>query len=228
MKKKVMVMLTVVLAAMLALTTVALAAGRGKAQGHGMGMGIGTGMQTGQKELAGMERFLNDPEFIEKVGLTDDQIEKLTSIRTETSKAQIRNKAELQIIRIDLQDLLQQDNPDLKKIDAKLDEIGRLEVQLKKDMIHSFIEAKSVLTDEQIEKIQEYTRDQIKERVEKRRDRQSVPGEGQRRMRDNRGAGPQGFMRPGGQGGPGGHGGWGRPYDPELDFEFDTPEPETE
>jgi Spy/CpxP family protein refolding chaperone len=116
-----------------------------------MGMVMGGG---GLMKMA--EKLLNDPKFQKEIGLTDTQISQLKTKLSETEKAMIRSKADVQILHIDLKDMLEADNPDAAKIDAKIDELGRLQAENMKTMAHALIEVKSILTKEQIEKAKAY------------------------------------------------------------------------
>ena len=142
---------------------------------------------------AGMERLLDDPEIIAEIGITQTQIDKLRSLKMEATKSQIRNSAEVKILKLDFEDLLNQDNPDVKKIDAKIDEMGKLEIEMKKSMVHSIIEMKSILTDEQLEKLQELIKERMKERMENRRDNRGDRGDRGRKQGDRQGRGGPGM-----------------------------------
>ena len=111
MKKKTMVAASVLLVAALAFTGTALS--------------IGGGMGMGMQGFGGMEKLLDNPKFIEELGLTDQQIDKIKKIKTDTMKTAIREGAEIKVLQIELADLIDTDKPDVKKIDAKIDEMGR-------------------------------------------------------------------------------------------------------
>lgn len=166
MKKKILLAVAAVLATVIVYAAVSLSAG----DKGGGGMGGGSGI------LARLGDLLDNPEFIEQIGLTDAQVEKLKSLRSNTMKAQIRAEADIKILRLELDDLLDQDKPDLKKIDAKIDEIGKKETEMKKMMIHAMLDGKAVLTDEQLAKLKKMAADRMRDRRNDRRGDGRGPG----------------------------------------------------
>lgn len=182
MKKKILLAVAAVLATVIVYAAVSLSAGDkgGGGMGGGKGMGPGAGMEMpmggGSGILARLGDLLDNPEFIEQIGLTDAQVEKLKSLRSNTMKAQIRAEADIKILRLELDDLLDQDKPDLKKIDAKIDEIGKKETEMKKTMIHAMLDGKAVLTDEQLAKLKKMAADRMRDRRNDRRGDGRGPG----------------------------------------------------
>jgi Spy/CpxP family protein refolding chaperone len=103
----------------------------------------------------GLERLLNDPALRQQVGITDEQAAK---IRTETStfrKTEIRDRADLQVKRIDLRDLLAAQNPDRAAIDSKLQEISASQLALEKSAVDFRLNMRDAITPEQRQKIRQ-------------------------------------------------------------------------
>ena len=150
--------------------------------------------------------FLHNERMKAELGLTDEQAEKLHQISTDSRKASIRTRADLQIRRMELHEILRADKTDRDAAMKKVQEISDLQGQMMRQHVESMLAAKSVLTPEQQKKIHAMMEDRMAHR-----------GEGFR--------GPRGLHRgPGGEGGPGGGpGGSGRPEGPPREF---APEPD--
>ncbi len=137
--------------------------GYGMMQGYGPGYGMmqgyggyGPGMMAGYGLHMGIYSFVNDPGFAKEVGLTSTQVDKLKKIQTTSQKSLAKTGSELQVLRVELNDLLGQTSPDIKAVDSKLDEIGKKENAVRKQLVHQQIEARAILTEEQLEKMESY------------------------------------------------------------------------
>lgn len=194
-----------VFAVLLALPLVASAR-----QGKG-GMGGGMGMGGSMGGDLPIDMVLHNQEIADEIGLTSEQQEKLRKLFLDSKKEDIRTKADLQILKLELGDLLEQDNPNVKQVDKKIDEMTKLQSKMMKSKIHALLEGKKILTDEQIEKIKTL----LRERMSERRGKQ-----GGRGMKNERGRGGQGRGDGGGFGGSG-----GPPPDDEIPPEFNSPFP---
>lgn len=116
--------------------------------GPGMGMGM-----MGGKMSCGMGGCGNLAGMKEELGLSDDQVNKLKAMKLAQEKQAIKDRAEVQLMGIDLRELLCADNVDVKAVDAQLDKMGAMKVKMQKAKIHGMIDAKNVLTPEQKEKL---------------------------------------------------------------------------
>ena len=154
----------------------------GWGQGGRMGM-RGPGREHGE---FGLSRILNDPDICEKVGVTTEQVAKIRQQESDFRKAEIRNRADLKVKRIDLNDLLAADKPDRTAIDSKLQEISTAQLALEKSRIDNRLNMRDALTPAQRQKL----RDLINERRQ-RGDRSGPRGpQGARRAGGQRGAAP--------------------------------------
>lgn len=93
------------------------------------------------------------PGVVEKLGLSKEQKQRLEKLQMEMEKENIKVQAELRIKRLELKSLLDEENPNRKEIDKKVQEIGGLHTQLLKNKVYSILELKKVLTPEQEEKL---------------------------------------------------------------------------
>jgi len=103
----------------------------------------------------GVGRLLNDPNVRQQLGITADQAAKIQQQESDFRKTEIRNRADLQIKRMDLDDLLSADKPDRSAIDSKLQEIGAAQIALEKSAIDDFLTMQNALTPAQRQKLQE-------------------------------------------------------------------------
>jgi len=126
---------------------VAMAAGQGPQgppPGRGQGMGPGQGMRMG-----GPARIKAE------LGLTDEQEAQLRQLHLDQRKAQIRRRADLQVARMDLQQLLSAKTVDDKAMAAKMKEINDLTAAGLKAHVDNQLALRKVLTPEQLEKMKQ-------------------------------------------------------------------------
>ncbi len=121
-----------------------------KGEKHSCGMKC-QGMMEGEHH-GGHEFFLGMKDELE---FSDEQVAKLKALKNETEKQKIRTKADLEILQIELHDLLSQDKVDVKAVDAKVEKMGELQTKMHKAHIHAKLDAKSILTLEQLKKYRE-------------------------------------------------------------------------
>jgi Spy/CpxP family protein refolding chaperone len=148
-------------------------------QGDRMDMG---GWGRGAREF-GLFRVLNDPDIREKVGVTTEQVAKIHQQESDFHKAEIRNRTDVEVKRIDLADLLAAETPDRAAIDSKLQEISGVQLALEKSRIDYRLTMRGALTSAQRQKLRD------------------VMNERRQRGNGSRPRGPQGAGR-GGQRGP--------------------------
>jgi len=133
-------------------------------QGPNMPMGLpcmqgrmpGPGMQ-GQEpaDRDPIEMLLDNQKIVVDIGLTDAQIKKLRKISSESKKSIIMARAELQIAQIDIEDALADESPNVSYLDSKIEEAGRKRVETEKIAMHAELEARAVMTKEQLAKAKE-------------------------------------------------------------------------
>jgi len=101
-----------------------------------------------------LSHLVNNPEIRKRLGITDEQAAKIRTQSSDFLKAEIRNRADLQIKQVELHDLMAADKPDRAAIDAKLQEISSVRLAAEKAAIGYRLDMREVLTAEQREKIQ--------------------------------------------------------------------------
>jgi len=103
----------------------------------------------------GAGNLLSDPDVRQQLGITADQAAKIRQQESDFWRTEIRNRAELQVKRIELEDLLSADKPNRAAIDRKVEEIGAAQVGLEKSAIDNFLAVWDVLTPAQRQKLRE-------------------------------------------------------------------------
>ena len=122
-------------------------------QGFGRGERMGRrGFERGRGEF-GLAHLLNNPAIREKLGITAEQLGAIRKQESDFRKAEIRDRADLEVKRVDLKDLLEADKPDRAAIDAKLQEISNSRLALEKSRVHFHLAMKEAITPEQREKL---------------------------------------------------------------------------
>jgi Spy/CpxP family protein refolding chaperone len=117
--------------------------------GHeGMRQGFGGG-----DHLLGMAE---NPRVRMMLGLTDEQVGRLHKIGVDAEKASIQSRADMELKHIELRELLRSDNPDRDAIMRKLDEINDLRGKMAKQRVGTLLDARAVLTPEQLAKVKEF------------------------------------------------------------------------
>lgn len=89
-------------------------------------------------------------EFREELKLSEQQISSLESILSSLKKAEIKAEASLRIAELELDELLKTEKVDLSKVKSKLQEVAKLQAELKFLHIKANEDAKQVLTQEQL------------------------------------------------------------------------------
>lgn len=139
----------------------------------------------------------------ERLGLTDEQVEKFSKIRSDYLKESIKKQAEIKVAGVELLELLDQKKMDQAQIEKKLRQIETLKTDLALFRIKMLFKTKDFLNDDQFAKLKSMTMRMIRHgMMEGRMGRMEsgMMGQGM-----GRGMGGSGMMGPGmtGQGGMG-------------------------
>jgi Spy/CpxP family protein refolding chaperone len=112
------------------------------------------GSRRGRVEFA-LERLAENPAARERIGMTAGQAAKIREETSEFRKGAIRGRAELQVKRLELQDLLRAETPDRSAIDRKIDEISAARLAQSKGQVHYRLAMREILTPEQRQKLRQ-------------------------------------------------------------------------
>ncbi len=129
---------------------------RGQAGGFGrQETGWGHGRH-GFGRGAGLLHLADNPRVRAELSLTDEQVGRLHKLAVDSEKSSIKTRADLQLHRIELRELLRADNPDRDAIMSKVQEVSDLRGQMAKQHIETMLSARSVLTPEQQKKLRSF------------------------------------------------------------------------
>ena len=84
-----------------------------------------------------------------ELNLSDEQKEKLAAIHSQAAKEGIRLRADQQIARLELQEMLQADQPNQAALNSKIEQLSELNRQMTKNRLQNMLAARAVLTKEQ-------------------------------------------------------------------------------
>lgn len=91
----------------------------------------------------------------QELGLTDAQVGQIKKLRTDHAKVAIRGRADIQVARIELRDLLDASSVDEKAVAAKVKELSDLKAAALKARVDERLAYRKVLTAEQYGKLQD-------------------------------------------------------------------------
>jgi len=127
--------------------------------------GRGGGMEMRGRGRPGfmLARLVNNPDIREKLGITDDQAAKMRQQTSAFRISEVRSRADVQVKRIELRDLLTADNPDRAAIDSKLEEISAVRLAAAKARVDFALSMKDALTPEQRQKLKDMFSNRFRE-----------------------------------------------------------------
>ncbi len=120
---------------------------------------MGGGMR-GRGPMAGsmLLRLVNSPEMRQRLNITPEQADKIRQQATDFLKGQIRNRADLEIQRLDLRNQITADHPDRAAIDATLQKMSDLRLVQEKSAVDFRLAMRGAFTPEQRQKLLEMRR----------------------------------------------------------------------
>lgn len=121
----------------------------------GMGMGRHRGMGMGMHRGMGMGRGMGMAGAFARLDLTEAQRAKLADLHERQQRKAIQARADMQIARLDLRKLMHADSPSATAINAQIDRLARMRADMQKSHVATFLEARSLLTPEQLKKLRE-------------------------------------------------------------------------
>ena len=87
--------------------------------------------------------------MMEALNLTDQQKVQMEKLRTELEKKQVTVQGKIAVLRVELKELFQAENPDRNAIEKKMKEVSDLQHQLKVNGLDHLFAVKGILTPEQ-------------------------------------------------------------------------------
>lgn len=99
--------------------------------------------------------LLRDPAIQERLGITPEQAARLQAQQRAFVKAMIRNRAELQVKRIELAELLAAEKPDRELIEKKLGALNQAQFAMRRSAIENRLAVREMFTPEQRQKMRQ-------------------------------------------------------------------------
>ncbi len=117
-------------------------------------------MRRGMRHGAGMRgmalsRMLENPMLRQQLGVSADQAAKIRQQETDFEKTEIRNRADLQVKRLELNQLMTVDKPDRAAVDAKVAELGTAQAAMEKATIDNRLNMRDALTPVQRQRLEQ-------------------------------------------------------------------------
>ena len=89
----------------------------------------------------------------EELGLTEENAKKIRELKIGTKKSMIRNRAEVELLMVDIISSLYQDKPDVSEINKLVDKKFEIKKAGMKKLIAAFVGIKKLLSKEQMKQI---------------------------------------------------------------------------
>ena len=99
--------------------------------------------------------LLRDPAIQERLGITPEQAARLQAQQRAFVKGMIRNRAELQVKRIELAELLAAEKPDREFIEKKLGALNQAQFAMRRSAIENRLAVREMFTPEQRQKMRQ-------------------------------------------------------------------------
>ena len=123
---------------------------RGRMHGRRGMMRHGAGMRG-----MALSRMLENPMLRQQLGVSADQAAKIRQQETDFEKAEIRNRADLEVKRLELNQLMSVDKPDRAAVDAKVAELGTAQAAMEKAAIDNRLNMRDALTPVQRQRLEQ-------------------------------------------------------------------------
>ena len=105
--------------------------------------------------FAHISMMLRNPAFRERLGITPEQAARIEVQQSAFMKTMIRSRADVQVKRLELGELLAADKPDPALIDKKLSQLNEVQFAARKAAIENHLAMREMFTPEQRQKMRE-------------------------------------------------------------------------
>lgn len=123
-------------------------------------------------------RVVNDPELQKRLGLSEDQVAKLRTIRDEGQKQMIRLRADVQESKLDLRSALERDDATRADIEARAKAVTKAVSAMHDEALQTMLDARDVLSAEQRSALRTEIRSRVREMGKGRSDWRRGHGRG--------------------------------------------------
>lgn len=104
----------------------------------------------------------------DELGLSDEQVERIKSLKIATKKNLIKTQAEIDIVKIDIRAEMWKDTVDAEAIKKLIDKEYELKKEKAKSSIDAYVNLKEILTEEQRKKLKTLFEDYHKKKMGKK------------------------------------------------------------
>ena len=113
----------------------------------------------------------------DEIGLTDEQVDKIGKMQGAYQEAAIKKQADVKVQELKLNSYLKEDKVDRGKMEKMIRTIAKMRTDSQIDHINYLLDLKDVLTPEQVKKIDEFKKDRMHERMDRRRHKRAPRGD---------------------------------------------------
>lgn len=142
------------------------------AQGHGpmdrkMLKHAGFRIMMAEKNLLPANVLLK---FKDEIGLTPDQVNKISKMQDGFKEATIKKQADIKILELKLESYMKEEKIDRAKMEKMIRDIGKMRTDFQIEHINYLLDLKNILTPEQVKKIDEFKKNRMHDRMKMRDD----------------------------------------------------------
>jgi Spy/CpxP family protein refolding chaperone len=109
--------------------------------------------------------------FKDEIGLTPDQVNKITKMQDGFRETTIKKQADLKISELKLESYMKGDKINRAKMENMIRDIGKMKTDSQIEHINYLLDLKDVLTPEQLKKIDEFKKNRMNDRMKMRGER---------------------------------------------------------
>jgi hypothetical protein len=91
----------------------------------------------------------------DEIGISDDQVSKIETLKADFKKGLIKNEAEIKIASVDIKSELMKDDTNLNTVNTLLDKKYLIKAQVAKDSAAAYVSLKKILTADQQKKMKD-------------------------------------------------------------------------
>lgn len=105
----------------------------------------------------------------EEIGLTQDQVTKIEKMQELQHETFIRKQADIKVKELKFNSYLKEDQIDRGKMETMIREIAKMKTDVQIAHINYLLDLKNLLTPEQVQKLEDFKRERMHQRMDKRK-----------------------------------------------------------
>ena len=105
-------------------------------------------------------RFLDNPDLMDELQLSEQQIESLKTVRFEAQKNHITLQADAAQARLVVQDLLSQDQPPEEELMSAIEKAGQARIAMRKSSVKTMLKIREIVGPDKWQKLRKHGRKQ--------------------------------------------------------------------